>query len=421
MVLHENPKLEYKRDLSKRYLKTVSAFANYDGGKIIFGVDNDGHVIGLEDVDKTRMAIEKQINDNLDPVPEFSLSVDTVERTITLAVSAGANTPYVYQNKAYKRSDTATVAIDRVEYNRLVLRGQNRDFEELPSENQQLTFSYLEARLIQQIRIEKWTQDTEKTLALYSDKNGFNQAAALVSDSHSFPGIDIAMFGESVDIFLDRQQFSGISIIKMFDDVTSFIAKHYSLEQIIAYERIKVEQVPIKAIREAVANALVHREWDLRTSIRIAMYPNRVVITSPGGLPFGVSREEYIHGQVSMLRNPRIAHVFALLGIIEKFGTGIRRIMDAYRESVVKPTFDVFSHSISVTLPVQSTNEVLDEEEQEVLYIIQHFDDQVSRLQIEEQTGFNKAKVIRILNALQEKSVIQKVGSGPATMYRSID
>ena len=74
-----------------------------------------------------------------------------------------------------------------------------------------------------------------------------------------------------------------------------------------------------------------------------------------------------------------------------------------------------------MTLPVQSTNEVLDEEEQEVLYIIQHFDDQVSRLQIEEQTGFNKAKVIRILNALQEKSVIQKVGSGPATMYRSID
>lgn len=417
----ENSHVEFKRDLTCTYLKTVSAFANYGGGEIIFGVDNKGSAVGLENVQKTRLAIENQVNDNLQPVPEFSLVADEMTRTVTLTVFEGRNKPYVYKKKAYKRSDTSTVVLEREEYNRLVLIGQNREFEDLMTEQQNLSFHYLETRLIEQIGIDKLARDILKTLGLFVDKEHYNHAAALVSDQNGFPGVDVAQFGATIDVFLDRQQFEGHSLIKIFDDVIAFIAKTYSFEQIIDHQRVKVELIPMKAIREAVANALVHREWDTKASVRVAMHEDRVTITSPGGLPFGVSRAEYLHGQVSVLRNPRLAHVFERLGIVDKFGTGILRILEAYRHSVVKPAFDVFPNSLTVSLPVMNTIQQLSADEQSVLYIIQHLDDEVSRAMIEADTGYSKAKVIRVLNALIEKNVVEKVGAGPATYYRALD
>ena len=158
--------------------------------------------------------------------------------------------------------------------------------------------------------IEQLTRDILKTLELYSDQNGFNNAAALLADNNHFKGIDIIRFGDSIDEIMERKS---------------------------------VDKIPEKAFREAVVNALVHRMWDIPASIKISMYPDKIEINSPGGLPAGLSEDEYLNGQISLLRNPIIGNVFFRLKYIEKFGTGIMRINYAYKNILVKPEYRIFS------------------------------------------------------------------------------
>lgn len=186
----------------------------------------------------------------------------------------------------------------------------NLSFEELTSSDQQLTFSRLSTELIRVMGIEQLTKDILKTLELYSDQNGFNNAAALLADNNHFKGIDIIRFGDSIDEIMERKS---------------------------------VDKIPEKAFREAVANALVHRMWDIPASIKISMYPDKIEISSPGGLPAGLSEDEYLNGQISLLRNPIIGNVFFRLKYIEKFGTGIMRINYAYKNILVKPEYRIFS------------------------------------------------------------------------------
>ena len=128
--------------------------------------------------------------------------------------------------------------------------------------------------------------------------------------------------------------------------------RYYVYEQIKGSLRETIFLIPEDAFREAIANALVHRTWDVAAHINIGMFSDRIQITSPGGLPEGIRESDYLRGGVSILRNPIIANVFFRLQIIEKFGTGIRRINDAYRGSLIQPTFTVSENAISLTLPV---------------------------------------------------------------------
>ena len=109
--MKENRKLEYKENVTNTFLKTVSAFANYDGGTIIFGVDDNGKVVGLEDLDQQCLEIENRINDSIKPKLDYSISTNNSEKTISLDVESGIHKPYLYKSKAYKRNDTATVEV----------------------------------------------------------------------------------------------------------------------------------------------------------------------------------------------------------------------------------------------------------------------------------------------------------------------
>ena len=308
--MRESKYLEYKENLtSNTFLKTVSAYANYGEGKIVFGIDDSGIVIGISDPVNECLNLENKINDSIKPVPEYNLEIQD-DSTIILTVFEGMYKPYLYKGKAYKRNDSSTIEVERLEYNRLVLEGSNLSFEELTSADQQLTFSKLSTELIRVMGIEQLTKDILKTLELYSDQNGFNNAAALLADNNHFKGIDIIRFGDSIDEIMERKS---------------------------------VDKIPEKAFREAVANALVHRMWDIPASIKISMYPDKIEISSPGGLPAGLSEDEYLNGQISLLRNPIIGNVFFRLKYIEKFGTGIMRINYAYKNILVKPEYRIFS------------------------------------------------------------------------------
>ena len=165
ITMRETRILEFKETITNTFLKTVSAFSNYNGGTILFGVDDNGNVKGLLDVKQACLDIENKINDSISPQPNYTLEIQNNDQTIKLTVKSGLQKPYLYKSKAYKRNDTATIEVDTLEFSRLVLEGKNISFEEL------------------------FNQDTLKTLNLYDNVNGFNNVAGLLADKNHFSGI----------------------------------------------------------------------------------------------------------------------------------------------------------------------------------------------------------------------------------------
>ena len=415
--MRESKYLEYKENLtSNTFLKTVSAYANYGEGKIVFGIDDSGIVIGISDPVNECLNLENKINDSIKPVPEYNLEIQD-DSTIILTVFEGMYKPYLYKGKAYKRNDSSTIEVERLEYNRLVLEGSNQSFEELTSSDQQLTFSKLSTELIRVMGIEQLTKDILKTLELYSDQNGFNNAAALLADNNHFKGIDIIRFGDSIDEIMERKTFENVSILSQMEQSIQMFHQYYRYEKIEGMERKSVDKIPEKAFREAVANALVHRMWDIPASIKISMYPDKIEISSPGGLPAGLSEDEYLNGQISLLRNPIIGNVFFRLKYIEKFGTGILRINRAYANALIKPSYQIFSNSIKVILPVIRTDYNLNETEKMLLAFLKNRNN-LTRKEIEKLSGMEKTKIIRGLNNLIQKNIVQREGNGRGTRYK---
>ena len=155
--------------------------------------------------------------------------------------------------------------------------------------------------------------------------------------------------------------------------------------------------------------------WDIPAAVQVAMYKDKIKITSPGGLPEDISEEEYLHSQVSVLRNPKLAEAFLKLNYIEKFGTGVRRIINAYKNEYQKPEFSFTEHTICVTLPVIEKNKT-DDMAEIVLKVIAG-SNEMTRKEIEELTGIKKATLIRILNKLLNDGIIRKKGLTRNTRY----
>ena len=415
--MKESRNLEYKENInSNTFMKTVSAYANYGTGEIVFGITDDGRKTGVLNPVDACLNLENKINDSLKPVPDYKIEIRE-ESLIVLTVYEGIYKPYLYKGKAYKRNDSSTIEVERLEYNRLILEGCNQSFEETVSIDQNLIFQQLEKKFIDTMGITKLNIDILKTLELYSDKNGFNNAAALLADKNSFKGIDIIRFGDSIDEIMDREFFDGISVISQLEKSTQMFWKYYQYEKIDGSERKIIDKVPEKAFREAIANALVHRMWDINAAIKVSMYSDRIEISSPGGLPAAISEEEYLNGQISILRNPIIGNVFFRLKYIEKFGTGILRINRAYANALIKPSYQIFSNSIKVILPVISTDYNLNETEKMLLTFLKNRNN-LTRKEIEKLSGMEKTKIIRGLNNLIQKNIVQREGNGRGTRYK---
>lgn len=410
----ENKELEYKVDLTKSYLKTVSAFANYNDGNIIFGISDDGDIIGIENIKKSCLNIENQINDSIKPKPDYTLKIND-DNTITLSVKKGFSTPYLYNGKAYKRNNSSTIEVGELELKRLVLSGMNLNFEELKAENQELTFNYLKELLVKKLNLLQFNIDTLKNLNLYSDQNGYNNAAFLLADINSFPGLDIVVYGDNINEFKERIILSGKSLLEQFFLALDVFKKVYLVEKIENGTRNVVEKIPLNAYREAIANSLIHRAWDVKANNKVEMYKDKIIVSSPGGLIEGITKEQYMKGSFSLLRNPVIANVFYRIGIIEMFATGIKRINESYKDVLEKPIFDIAQDSITIELP--SLNNIkLSLNENKVISVMAR-NIVYNRIELEKIANLDRATLIRTLNSLIEKNLIVKEGKAKATQY----
>lgn len=143
---------------------------------------------------------------------------------------------------------------------------------------------------------------------------------------------------------------------------------------------------------------------------------SKLEVSSPGGLPTGLSQAEYLMGRVSVLRNALLAEVFFRLGFIEKFGTGVLRIREAYRDSIETPRFQVMENSITVILPYIGSKSGISDDEARLLDLMTT-GRKYTRAQLDEIAGFEKSKTIRLLNALVEKQLVITTGNGRARRY----
>ena len=414
----ENKYLEYKGKQTKTYLKTVCAFANYHDGEIIFGISDENKVLGVDNPKDFCLNLENQINDSIKPKPDYTLKINK-DTTVTLHVKKSPSTPYMYNGKTYKRNDSSTIEVDELEYKRLTMAGINQNYEELASNKQDLTFDILKKSLKEKINIKTFNQDTLRSLNLFNDDIGYNIAASLLADINKCPGLDIVVFGSSISNIKRRKTLNNQSIIKQYYEALMIFEEEYVSEVVDNGFRKKVEKIPYDAYREAIANALIHRVWDVNANTKVEMYPDRIVISSPGGLPQGISEEQYKKGTFSLLRNPIISNVFYRLNIVEIFATGIKRINELYRESVSKPIYDVMEQAISVTLPLYNIN-TLSKNEELILSSMQA-NQKYKREEIQIITGLSKDKVIRAIPTLLKRNLINREGEGKATIYIKVD
>lgn len=414
--MRETRNLEFKEEVSNSFLKTVSAFANYGTGEIKFGICDDGSIKGVSDAKQTCLDIENKINDSIEPNPDYTLEIDEKTAVITVKVFEGIHKPYLYKSKAYKRSDSATIPVERLEFTRLILSGQNISFESLKAKKQDLRFSVLEKEFSEKLGINKIDADILKTLELYAKSDGFNNAGELLADENTFSGIDCVKFGENINIIQDRKTFSNISVLSQFEKSLEIFRTYFQYEEIKGSTREKIERIPESAFREAVANALVHRTWDIQANINISMFSDYVEIVSPGGLPEGLDEKEYLDGHISILRNPILGNVFFRLHIIERFGTGIMRIRESYEKSTAKPVFSVSENSIRIRLPViDDAAASLTADEKKLFAALQG--KTMTSSQIAEASGFGKTKTVALLKNLVEQGYVKKEGNGKGIKY----
>ena len=414
--MRETRTLEFKETITNTFLKTVSAFSNYDGGTIYFGIDDDGNIKGLTDAKQACLDIENKINDSISPQPNYTLEIQNNDQTIKLTVKSGIQKPYLYKSKAFKRNDTATIEADTLELSRLILEGKNIRFEELPCREQELSFEILHRKLKEHIQIETFNQDTLRTLNLYNNHNGYNNAAGILADTNHFPGIDIVKFGENISIIQKRATFENRSILEVYEKSIDVFRDYYQYEIIQGADREKVEKIPEAAFREAIANALIHRAWDIESQIRVLMFDDRIEVISPGGLPSGITEEEYLSGKLSVLRNRNLANVFYRLGFVEIFGTGITRIKQLYEEGLIKPDFEVSENTIKIVLPVFEKNLNLTENEQTVYqFLSKTMLKPIS--EIAPYVPFGKSKTTQLLKGMEQKGIVIVEGKGRGTKY----
>ena len=417
----ESNKMELKQEYTKSYLKTVSAFANERNGKVIFGITDDGEVWGVEDDAKIRHQIENAINDSFTPIPDYELETQVIagKKIVILSVRRGLAIPYFYKDRAYMRTDTSTVVADSFRIRRWIQEILSVDFDEALTDDEELEFHHLQEALRERIGLTEFTEGTLITLGL-KKKEQFTNAGRVFADINAYKfGVDIVKFGANSSEFIKRLRMTNQSIIKQFNEAMDFFDIYYNPYEVVSKgERITRIRIPRNAFREALANAIVHRDYQMNANIQIEFWDTHIRIVSPGGLTNEMSEEVYLAGGVSVPRNTTIAHIFFRLKIIEVLGTGVGRIKGEYLAFGQKPKFKLSSNFIEVTLPVidYRKNNTIKSRETDVLDFLKQSPS--SRAEIQEKLGLSAATTKRFLTTLLEQNKIERFGRGKGIKYR---
>lgn len=369
--------VDYKERLEEKkprsWLKSVSAFANTEGGHLIFGVKNEPReVVGLENPQAVISRLTELIKVRIDPTPRYRVREVEIEgkSCVDLEVQDGPAYPYYYafdgSHTAYVRHGDQSEEATSRELNELILQGMNQTFDALPSSYRvgDASFTLLAATFK---NLKKEDFDLEKDLpsaGLVTDDGQITNGGLLLCDQGVLKQSRIFCTrwkgnykGSIEEDALDDKEFQGASLITLLQNAEDFVRNNsknpWSIRGMTREER---SDYPYKAVREVLVNALIHRNYQiLGSEIHVEVFDDRLEITSPGGMMNGRRVQDMdIRHIPSMRRNQVISDVFSRLGFMERRGSGIDRILNSYVEVAQKPTFYSDSDFFIVTLPNRS-------------------------------------------------------------------
>lgn len=431
MKLVENVTTEFKREYVEDIKKSVVAFANTNGGTIYIGIDNEGNIIGVQDIDNTLLRASNTIRDSIKPdITLFvSYETETIEGklVIKITVQKGPSSPYYLANKGirpegvYVRQGASSAPATEAFILKMIKDTDGEKFEDIRSINQELTF--IEAEKEFTARKIPFGTNQQKSLKLMNADGIYTNLGLLLSDQCRHT-VKLAVFeGTTKSVFKDRREFSG-SLLKQLNDVYDYIDRYNRIRS--DYEglhRIDKRDYPLEAVREALLNAIVHRDYSFSSSTLISIFDDHIEFISIGGLAKGISYEDMMLG-ISIARNENLANVFYRLTLIEAYGTGVPKIFHSYENYPVKPRIEVSDNAFKIILPNTNaisetplTNVTLTSNEKAVIEIFNK-QDFITRRDVENALDISQAMAVRVLKGLVEKSIIKTVGAGKRTKYQ---
>lgn len=446
MIFRESETVELKEVFVDDIKKEIIAFANCNGGKLYIGVQDDGIVVGLDDPDATALQISNMVRDAIKPDITMFLHYETLEengkKIVAVGIQRGTDRPYYIAKKGmrpegvYVRQGYSAVPATDAAIRQMIKETDGDRFEAMRSMNQELTFETTEKEF--QLRKVEFGMQQMRTLKLIDQDGLYSNLAMLLSDQcvHT---IKVAVFqGKDQTVFKDRREFAG-ALMKQMNDVYDYIdfhnQTHATIEKLL---RIDVRDYPEIAVREALLNLLVHRDYAFSASALISIYEDRMEFVSIGGLMPGIDLEDVMAG-ISVCRNQDLANVFYRLHLIEAYGTGISKIIGAYADEEEKPVIETTRNTFKIILPninamrekvrisepeakeenpetnKEDTQELSSEEEQVLEYAGKHEDftknDVVSLLKVSASTA------ARVIRGLVERNFLKRNGKARNTYY----
>ncbi len=378
----ESKNIEFKSELpkkSERYVKTVIAFANTGGGKLIIGIDDEsGTVVGVdkESVFQIMDSVANAISDCCMPqiIPDITFQTVDGKSIVVIEIYPGANRPYYLkaagkENGTYVRVAGTSRLADASKVRELEMEGANVSWDELACIGYQVTggavdklcndmYTYMRAAVsskeekmdiplvtIEQLLSWKVIKKVDKKVL------ASNAFVLLTSDYFRFSKIQCALFkGMDRDIFIDKKEYSG-PLYEQIEAAYQFVLRHINqsveIDGLIRKERY---ELPVGAIREMITNAVCHRNYMDDSYVQVAIYDDRLEVTSPGMLYGGLTLEEAINGR-SKIRNRAIAEIFSRMELIEEWGTGLPRILKrAAEHGLPEPEFSEIGETFRVNL-----------------------------------------------------------------------
>lgn len=435
MLFAESETVELKSVYVEDIKKEIIAFANTRGGTIYIGVEDNGSVCGVGNADAVMQQVMNAARDAIKPdVTLFmhieALPADEGKSIVAVQVQCGAHRPYYLAAKGLRpegvfvRQGTSSVPASDTAIRQMIKETDGDNYEDMRSLEQELTFEKVTAEFAKRNLSLGETQ--MKTLGLIDRDGLYSNLALLLSDQcpHIIKAATFA--GVNQDNFQDRREFTG-SLLKQLEDAYAYLdMRNRNAATFEGLQRIDHRDYPDTAIREALLNAIVHRDYAVSASTLLSVYSDRIELISIGGLAGGISYDDMMLG-ISYCRNKKLADIFYRMGLIEAYGTGMNKIMSSYQNSPKKPEVTVTSGAFKFVLPNQSismettinvvkTPPVFTEREQIVLSVLADHAPH-PRTEIEKALGVSTSTTRRILQKMMEDGKITASGARKNVSY----
>ena len=432
---YESERIEYKSQMLEDLYREVIAFANSNGGVIYIGIDDQGNLTGIDNVDETYTRITNGIRDAIAPdVTMFVRYILQDNKVIQIEVGEGSYKPYYLKSKGmkpngvYVRHGASSVQASPDQIRKMIKESDGDNFEASRCMEQELTFHAAETAF-KQYGVEF---SVEKYRALGITKNDvFTNLALLLSDQCHHT-IKVAVFkDEFCTEFRDSKEFGG-SVFKQFEDVVNYLALcNKTVSTIKGLVRTDKQDYPEEVIREALLNALVHRDYSFSGSIIINVNDSKMEFISLGGLLPGLSTEDIRIG-ISQPRNKKLAEVFHRLRLIESYGTGIRRIFKLYENCPVQPSIEATTNAFRIVLPNMNATDAANEDTpattgkstaaitpqmKTVMDYLAEYGEMTDE-DLQELLNIKKTRAYLLSRQMNENGLIDIIGRGAGKRYR---